>query len=119
RRRGRRAAARAAPLVAVISTELRPRGPYSLRVSGRLASDATRVVSNGTYTATIAVDGRLERVRAWQRVDGAICVHADSEAGVEHIRFVLGLEDDHSEFLRRVASPIIGSRAKRRRNSEW
>jgi 3-methyladenine DNA glycosylase/8-oxoguanine DNA glycosylase len=28
-----------------------------------------------------------------------ICVEAASEAGVEHVRFVLGLEDDHSEFL--------------------
>ena len=100
----------------MISTELRPRGPYSLRVSGRFASDATRVVSNGTYTATIAVDGRLERVRAWQRVDGAICVHADGEAGVEHVRFVLGLEDDHSEFLRRFArDPMIGEATRRLR----
>jgi 3-methyladenine DNA glycosylase/8-oxoguanine DNA glycosylase len=61
------------------------------------------------YTATIAVDGRLERVRAWQRGDGVVCVHADSEAGVEHVRFILGLEDDHSEFLTRFAAdPLLG-----------
>ena len=91
------------------SADLRPRGPYSLRTSARGASDATRVVSEGVYTATIAVDDRLERVRAWQRADGVVCVRADSEAGVEHVRFTLGLEDDHSEFLKRFAAdPLLG-----------
>jgi len=100
----------------VILAELRPRGPYSLRVSGRLGSDATRVVADGTYRATIAADGRLERVLAWQRPDGAIYVRADSEAGVEHVRFVLGLDDDHSEFLRRFANdPLLGESTRRLR----
>jgi 3-methyladenine DNA glycosylase/8-oxoguanine DNA glycosylase len=55
------------------------------------------------------VDERLERVRAWQRSDGMICVEAASEAGVEHIGFILGLEDDHSEFLERFGGdPLIG-----------
>jgi DNA-3-methyladenine glycosylase II len=87
---------------------LRPRGPYSLRLSGRWASDATRVVVDGTYRATIAVDGRLERVRAAQRVDGGIVVVAESDAGVDHVRFALGLDDDHSEFVRRFArDPLL------------
>ncbi|MDX6527385.1 MAG: DNA-3-methyladenine glycosylase, partial [Gaiellales bacterium] len=91
-----------------IRAELRPKGPYSLRVSGRHASDATRVVADGTYRATISVEGRLERVQALQRADGAIVVAAESEAGVEHVRFVLGLDDDHSEFLRRFANdPLL------------
>jgi 3-methyladenine DNA glycosylase/8-oxoguanine DNA glycosylase len=98
----------------VISAELRPRGPYSLRVSGRLGSDATRIVANGEYRATIACDGRLERVHAVQLVDGVVRVRADSEAGVEHVRFALGLEDDHSEFLRRFArDPLIGEATRR------
>jgi 3-methyladenine DNA glycosylase/8-oxoguanine DNA glycosylase len=84
-----------------IRAELRPRGPYSLRLSGRWGSDATRVVVDGAYRATIRVDGRLEQVHAAQRPDGAIVVTAHSEAGVEHIRFVLGIDDDHSEFLER------------------
>jgi 3-methyladenine DNA glycosylase/8-oxoguanine DNA glycosylase len=84
-----------------IRAELRPRGPYSLRLSGRWGSDATRVVVDGTYRATIRVDGRLEQVQAAQRIDGAIVVAADSDAGVDHVRFVLGLDDDHGEFLRR------------------
>src|SRR5215471_11916869 len=98
----------------MIAADLRARGPYSLRVSGRLASDATRVVARGTYRATIAVDGRLESVRAWQRTDGIVCVRAESETGVEHVRFALGLDDDHSEFLRRFATdPLLGESIRR------
>jgi 3-methyladenine DNA glycosylase/8-oxoguanine DNA glycosylase len=100
----------------VISAELRPRGPYSLRLSARHASDATRVVRDGVLTATIAGDGRLEQVRAWQEQDGRIRVQAASDAGVEHVRFVLGLEDDHSEFLRRFAGdPLLGRPVKQLR----
>ena len=91
-----------------VRAELRPLGPYSLRLSGRHASDATRVVVDGTFRATIRAGDRLERVQAAQRADGTIVVAADSEAGVDHIRFVLGLDDDHSEFLRRFADdPLL------------
>jgi 3-methyladenine DNA glycosylase/8-oxoguanine DNA glycosylase len=92
-----------------VRAELRPRGPYSLRVSGRLASDATRVVADGTYRATVRVGEALERVHAVQRADGTIVVAADSDAGVDHVRFALGIDDDHSEFLRRFArDPLLG-----------
>src|SRR5438034_8339731 len=81
-----------------------------------MASDATRVVVDGAYRATIAVDGRLERVRAWQRSDGVISVRAESEAGVEHVRFALGLDDDHDEFLRRFAGdPLLAEPVRRLR----
>ena len=93
----------------MVRAELRPQGPYSLRLSGRLASDATRIVSEGTYRATLRVDERLERVHAVQRPDGTIVVAAESDAGVDHVRFALGLDDDHSEFLRRFAAdPLLG-----------
>jgi DNA-3-methyladenine glycosylase II len=93
----------------MVRAELRPKGPYSLRVSGRHASDTTRVVVDGTYRATISVDGSLERVHAVQRTDGTIVVAAESNAGVDHVRFALGLDDDHSEFLRRFAGdPLLG-----------
>jgi 3-methyladenine DNA glycosylase/8-oxoguanine DNA glycosylase len=92
-----------------VRAELRPKGPYSLRVSGRHASDATRVVVDGTYRATIRVGDAVERVHAVQRPDGTITVAAESDAGVDHVRFVLGLDDDHSEFLRRFADdPLLG-----------
>jgi DNA-3-methyladenine glycosylase II len=98
----------------MVTAELSPKGPYSLRVSGRLAGDACRVVTDGTFRSTIRVDGRLERVAAAQRTDGTIVVHAESEGGVEHVRFALGLDDDHSEFLQRFASdPLLGETVKR------
>ncbi len=93
---------------AVISAELRPRGPYSFRLSTRHGGDATRVIRDGVLTATIAGEQGLEQVRAWQRPDGAVCVQAVSDAGVDHIRFALGLDDDHSEFLRRFrGDPLL------------
>jgi 3-methyladenine DNA glycosylase/8-oxoguanine DNA glycosylase len=92
-----------------VRAELRPIGPYSLRISGRLASDATRAVVDGTYRATVRVDDRLEGVHAVQRADGTIVVAADSDAGVDHVRFALALDDDHSEFVRRFAGdPLLG-----------
>jgi 3-methyladenine DNA glycosylase/8-oxoguanine DNA glycosylase len=92
----------------VIDAELRPRGPYSLRLSARHGGDATRTFAGGVYSATIAVEDRLESVRAWQRPDGAVCIRAASEAGVDHVRFAFGLDDDHSEFLTRFArDPLL------------
>ena len=91
----------------VVRAELRPIGPYSLRLSGRHASDATRVVSAGTYRATVRVGDGLERVHALQRPDGRIVVAAESDAGVDHVRFALGIDDDHSEFLRRFVDDLF------------
>jgi 3-methyladenine DNA glycosylase/8-oxoguanine DNA glycosylase len=92
----------------VIDAELRPRGPYSLRLSSRHGSDSTRSFADGVYSATIGVEDRLERVSAWQLPDGAIHIRAASEAGVEHARFAFGLDADHSEFLRRFArDPLL------------
>ena len=100
----------------MVRAELRPKGPYSLRLSGRHASDATRIVSAGTYRATVRVDGKLERVHALQRPDGTIVVAAESDAGVDHVRFALGLDDDHSEFLARFADdPLLGESVRQLR----
>ena len=96
----------------MIETRLRPRGPYSLPFSARLASDATRTFRDGVFTA--ALGGEL--VRAWQTPDATVTVRAASEAGVERLRWTLALDDDHSEFLRAVRSdPFLGpaSRALR------
>jgi DNA-3-methyladenine glycosylase II len=97
----------------MVRAELTPRGPYSLRLSGRLASDATRIVGDGTFRATVRTKDGLERVHAVQRADGTIVVAAGSEAGLEHVRFALGLDDDHSEFLRLFArDPLLGETLK-------
>ena len=79
--------------------ELRPRGPYSLALTARLAYDATRLFRDGVFTCVI----EDEVVHAWQLQSGAVRVRATSEAAVERTRFVLALDDDHTEFLRRFA----------------
>jgi len=74
------------------------------------------VVSAGTYRATVRVGDGLERVHALQRPDGRIVVAAESDAGVDHVRFALGIDDDHSEFLRRFADdPLLGESVKQLR----
>ena len=88
---------------------IRPRGPYSLALSGRRASDPTRRFGNGVLTCLLA-DG--ERAVARQLPDGTLVLHAESEAGIEQLRFVLGVDDDHTPFLERfrddelLAGPI-------------
>lgn len=90
----------------VIETLERPRGPYSLRLSARLASDATRAFRHGVLTA--ALPGG-EVARAWQQADGTVGLRAESEAGIEQLRFVLALAEDHSPFLEQFADdPVIG-----------
>jgi 3-methyladenine DNA glycosylase/8-oxoguanine DNA glycosylase len=88
-----------------LETVALPTGPYSLRLSARHASDATRTFHDGRLVAALAG----ERVEAWQRPDGAVHLRAETEGGLERLRFVLALHDDHSEFVRRFASdPLVG-----------
>ena len=81
---------------------VRPRGPYSLALSARLASDATRTFRDGVFTALLRVDARVELVRAWQAPDGTVTIRARSAGTAERLRWVLALDADHSEFLRSV-----------------
>jgi 3-methyladenine DNA glycosylase/8-oxoguanine DNA glycosylase len=41
-------------------------------------------------------------------------VTADSDAGVDHVRFALGLDDDHSEFVKRFANDRLLAETLRR-----
>jgi len=88
---------------------VRPRGPYSLALSARLAGDATRRVRDGLVTArcygTVA--------RAWQSPDGTVTIRSESAPAVEKLRWALALDDDHSEFLRRFADDPLLGRASR------
>jgi len=93
---------------------LRPRGPYSLALSARLAGDATRAFKDGVLTAALRVDGRVERAFARQHPDGALRLAADSAAGLDRLRFCLALDDDHSEFLRRFRADPLLARATSR-----
>jgi 3-methyladenine DNA glycosylase/8-oxoguanine DNA glycosylase len=89
----------------VVEDVVIPKGPYSLRLSARHGSDATRVVRNGVLTAAIGA----EQAQAWQRQDGSVCIRAASEESLLRMRFILAVDDDHSEFLRRFADdPLLG-----------
>jgi 3-methyladenine DNA glycosylase/8-oxoguanine DNA glycosylase len=88
---------------------VRPRGPYALELSARLAGDATRRVHEGLFTARCcgAVAG------AWQSRDGVVTIRSESAEAAEKLRWMLALDDDHSEFLRRVeGDPLLARAAK-------
>ena len=86
-----------------VEASLRPRGPYSLALTARASSDATRVFRDGVLDAIVPGAAGPERARAWQTPGGTVHVLAASDEGVDRVRFVLALDDDHSEFLRRFA----------------
>jgi 3-methyladenine DNA glycosylase/8-oxoguanine DNA glycosylase len=90
-----------------------PRGPYSLALSARLASDATRTFREGLLTQALAVDGRVETARAWQSPTGVVTIRADSTASAERLRWLLALDDDHSGFLAAVRDDPLLGRASR------
>jgi 3-methyladenine DNA glycosylase/8-oxoguanine DNA glycosylase len=88
---------------------VRPTGPYTLALCTRHAGDATRHLRDGTLTTTLRVGERVEVGSASQTVDGRVVLRAESEEGIERLRFVLALDADHTEFLRKFArDPLIG-----------
>ena len=92
----------------MIAAAVRPRGPFSLRFSARLAGNATRTTSGGPLVTALAAGGLG---RAWQQPDGVVQLRAPDEAGLDELRFVLALEDDHSEFLARFREDALLGRA--------
>ena len=88
---------------------VRPRGPYSLELSARLAGDATRRMREGLVTARCC--GGV--ARAWQSPDGTVTIRSESVAAADKLRWMLAVDDDHSEFLRHVAhDPLLGRASK-------
>jgi 3-methyladenine DNA glycosylase/8-oxoguanine DNA glycosylase len=81
-----------------LETTVRPLGPYMLALSARWASNPTRRFANGTFTCALA-SGEL--VSARQLRDGRLVLRSETEAGLEQLRFVLAVDDDHSPFLER------------------
>ena len=94
-----------------VAASVRPQGPYSLILTARFATDATRVFREGVLDAVVPGDGGPEHARAWQRRDGTLELRAQSEQSLERLRFVLAVDDDHSEFLRRFRSDALLRRA--------
>jgi 3-methyladenine DNA glycosylase/8-oxoguanine DNA glycosylase len=93
----------------MVELAVRPRGPYSLELSTRLAGDATRRVREGLVTARCC--GSV--ARAWQSRDGTVTIRSESVEAAEKLRWTLAVDDDHSEFLRLVADdPLLARAAK-------
>ena len=81
-----------------VERTIKPLGHYSLALSARRASDPTRRFSNGVLTCLLAGS---ERAGARQLPDGRLVLRAETDAGIEQLRFVLGTDDDHTAFLER------------------
>lgn len=96
----------------IVETELRPKPPYSLALSARIKSDATRVFADGVLTMVFEAAGAPSLARIRQRPDGALAIRIESdetEAALDLVRFVLACDADHSEFLRLFADdPLLG-----------
>jgi 3-methyladenine DNA glycosylase/8-oxoguanine DNA glycosylase len=87
-----------------------PRGPYSLRLSAGRSSDSTRRCREDRMVAVFRVEGSVEWAGARQRPDGRMELEAMSEASLERLRFMLGLDEDHTPFLRRFSDdPLLRS----------
>jgi 3-methyladenine DNA glycosylase/8-oxoguanine DNA glycosylase len=95
-----------------IETTLIPRSPYSLELSARMKSDATRYFRSGVLT--MALDGESGPVvtRVCQRPDGSLAVRVEGSrpsSALEKVRFVLAADDDHRPFLERFRDdPVLG-----------
>ena len=96
----------------MVAAELRPRGPYSLALSARVAGDATRTFRDGILDAELPGG----RAVAWQQPDGRITLRAETERAFGELRFCLGIDDDHTPFvLRFQRDPFIGAAVRRLR----
>jgi DNA-3-methyladenine glycosylase II len=103
----------------IAETEVRPRPPYSLALSARLKSDATRFYRDGVLTMAFEAGGAPAVAFVRQKPDGTLAVRVDApetEAALDLVRFVLACNDDHSEFVRRFdRDPLLGPAIRRLR----
>jgi 3-methyladenine DNA glycosylase/8-oxoguanine DNA glycosylase len=96
----------------MVAADLSPRGPYSLALAARGASDSTRVFRDGILDAELPGG----RAVAWQHPDGRVTVRATTEDAFEQMRFCLGVDDDHTPFvLRFQRDPFLGAAIRRLR----
>jgi 3-methyladenine DNA glycosylase/8-oxoguanine DNA glycosylase len=97
-----------------LAVRIRPAGPYSLALTARGASDATRLWRDGVLRAVV----RGEQATAEQFPDRTVLLRG-SESAIERLRWMLALDYDHTEFLRRfkhdrlLRGPITHLQGKR------
>jgi 3-methyladenine DNA glycosylase/8-oxoguanine DNA glycosylase len=94
-------------------TTIVPRPPYSLALSARMRSDATRFFRDGLLTIAYEVEGTAVLARVRQRPDASLAVAIQGSASrpaLEKLRFILAADDDHAPFLERFErDPLVGS----------
>ena len=95
-----------------LETTIAPVQPYSLALSARMKSDATRFLRDGVLTVAYEAGGAPALARVSQKPDGKLDAWIESSEPYEaltKLRFLLAADDDHTEFLRRFRSdPLIG-----------
>jgi len=95
-----------------LETTIAPVEPYSLALSARMKSDATRFLRDGVLTVAYEAGAAPALARVTQKRDGmldASIESAEPEEALAKLRFVLAADDDHSEFVRRFKNdPLIG-----------
>jgi 3-methyladenine DNA glycosylase/8-oxoguanine DNA glycosylase len=89
-----------------------PRKPYSLALSARMKSDATRYFRGGLLAMAFDGDGGPVVSHVRQRPDGSLAVRLEGRrpaSALEKLRFVLAADDDHGPFLERFRDdPVLG-----------
>jgi DNA-3-methyladenine glycosylase II len=100
-----------------LETTIVPHRPYSLAVSARMKSDATRHFRHGVLTLAVGSESEPAVGRVAQRPDGSLDVRIEGRRpreALETLRFVLAADDDHGPFLERFHhDPILGSAIRR------
>jgi 3-methyladenine DNA glycosylase/8-oxoguanine DNA glycosylase len=99
---------------------LTPVGPYALAHSAGGLHDPSRSFRGGILTLRLHHGDGAAEVRVRQRRDGAIelatAAPGPLEPLVDHVRFLLGLADDHAPFLELARrDPLLADVALRRR----
>ncbi|HEY3614840.1 MAG TPA: hypothetical protein VGK92_14095 [Gaiellales bacterium] len=86
--------------------ELRPRGPYHLRMSLGPARDGTVRVRDGVAELAFATPGGPAHARVAQQADGALRIALDAPdepSALDRLRFLLAVDDDIEPFLAMAA----------------
>ena len=103
----------------LVEADVVPRPPYSLALSARMRSDATRYFRDGVLTVALEAGGSPALARVRQRPDGSLAVAVEGDRpreAVEKLRFVLAADDDHAPLLARFANdPLLGPALRRLR----
>jgi 3-methyladenine DNA glycosylase/8-oxoguanine DNA glycosylase len=99
-----------------LETTIAPVQPYSLALSARMKSDATRFLRDGVLTVAYEVGEAPALARVAQKPDGKLDARIESaepDEALAKLRFILAADDDHGEFLHRFRDdPLIGNAVK-------